>query len=215
MSLRVPLVNFSRGELAPQLYGRFDVDAYGAALRKARNVMVLKYGGVTKRPGFRLVGEVLDASKPSRVVPFQFSLEQAYALELGQGYMAPLALGGRVLEEELAVAGITNEAQAVVTVAYHALSVGDWWFFSDIKGDMGALVNGRSFKVTAVIDDAHFRLDLDTTGVGAFSGSDGGITRSGPPVVPVAPVVPPVVTPPDPPVVGGGGGGSFKGTQRF
>lgn len=215
MSPRIPLVNFSRGELAPQLYGRFDVDAYGSAVRKARNVMVLKYGGLTKRPGFRLVGEVLDTTKPSRIVPFQFSLEQTYALELGQGYMAPLALGGRVLEEELAVTGITNEAQAVVTVAYHALSVGDWWFFSDIKGAMGALVNGRAFKVVGVVDTNNFRLALDTSAVGPFTGSDGGITRSGPPVVPVAPVVPPVVTPPDPPVVGGGGGGSFKGTQRF
>ena len=47
--------NFSRGEIGPELRGRFDVDAYSAGLEAARNVIVLKYGGLTKRPGTRLV----------------------------------------------------------------------------------------------------------------------------------------------------------------
>ncbi|WP_062788570.1 hypothetical protein [Novosphingobium capsulatum] len=215
MTVRVPQVNFSRGELGPQLYGRFDVEAYGSTLRQARNVLVLKYGGITKRPGTRLVGEVLDASKSTRLVPFQFSLTQTYALEMGQGYMAPCADGGRVLEEELAITGISNAAQAVVTVAYHGLAVGDWWYFDGVKDGLGDLLNGRAFKVVAILDDSHFAVAVDTSAAPSFTGCDGGITRSAPPTVPVAPVVPPVVPPPDPPATGGGGGGSFKGTQRF
>jgi hypothetical protein len=82
---RTAQANFCRGELGPQLYGRFDVDAWGTALRRARNVIVLKYGGLSKRPGTQLVAEVLDASQPVRLVPFQFSLDQTYALEMGQG----------------------------------------------------------------------------------------------------------------------------------
>ena len=61
-NFRAAQTNFSRGEIAPHLYGRFDVEAWNSAVRKARNVMVLKYGGLTKRPGTQLVGEVLDPS---------------------------------------------------------------------------------------------------------------------------------------------------------
>ncbi|WP_179504348.1 MULTISPECIES: hypothetical protein [unclassified Sphingomonas] len=209
MSVRIPQVNFSRGELGPQLYGRFDVEAYGSTLRQARNVLVLKYGGITKRPGTRLVGEVLDASKPTRLVPFQFSLTQTYALEMGQGYMAPCAAGGRVLEEELAITGITNAAQAVVAVAYHGLAVGDWWYFDGVDGGLGDLLNGRAFKVVTIVDDSHFAVAVDTSAAPAFSGCEGGITRTVTPTPPVVPVVPPVVETPAPPTTGGGGGGGF------
>ncbi|MEO7468532.1 MAG: hypothetical protein ABIV36_16070, partial [Sphingobium limneticum] len=80
MSYRLAQPSFSKGEIAPDLYGRFDVDAYSQSLRLARNVVILKYGGVTKRPGTRLVAEVYDASAPVRLVPFTFSIEQTYAL---------------------------------------------------------------------------------------------------------------------------------------
>lgn len=204
MTPRAVQVNFSRGELAPQLYGRFDVDSYQSAVRRARNVIVLKYGGLTKRPGTRLVGEVLNASQPGRLIPFQFSIDQTYALEMGQGYMAPCVAGGRVLEEELAITGISNAPQAVVSVAYHGLVVGDWWYFIGVAGGMGDLLNGRFFKVVSIVNDGAFVIDADTREVDAFSGCEGGITRTSPPAVVTPPTVPPVVSPPEPPVVGGG-----------
>ena len=209
MSVRIPQVNFSRGELGPQLDGRFDVDSYGSALRQARNVLVLKYGGITKRPGTRLVGEVLDASTPTRLMPFQFSLTQTYALEMGQGYMSPCADGGRILEEELAITGITNAAQAVVEVAYHGLVVGDWWYFDGVAGGLGDLLNGRFFKVVAVVDDSHFAVAADTSAAPAFSGCTGGTTRTSAPATTTSPVVTPVVETPASPTTGGGGGGGF------
>jgi hypothetical protein len=98
VNFRVAQVNFSRGEIAPHLYGRFDVDAWQSGLKRARNVFVLKYGGVCKRPGTELVAEVIDASSDNRLMPFQFSLTQAYVLEWGNLYMAPIADGGRVLD---------------------------------------------------------------------------------------------------------------------
>lgn len=98
MNFRAAQVNFSRGEIGPHLYGRFDVDAWQSGLKKARNVFVLKYGGVTKRPGMEFVAEVIDAAHDNRLIPFQFSLTQAYALEFGHLYMSPCADGGRVLD---------------------------------------------------------------------------------------------------------------------
>lgn len=99
MNFRLAQANFSRGELAPQLYGRFDVDAYQSAVKLARNVMVLKFGGLAKRPGTFLVDEVAGDG-PHRLISFQFSLTQAYALEFGNSYMSPCAEGGRVVGAE-------------------------------------------------------------------------------------------------------------------
>lgn len=210
MGFRLAQPNFAKGEIAPDLYGRFDVDAYGTALRKARNCFVLKYGGLMKRPGTRLVAEVYDESQPVRLIPFQFSIEQAYALELGQGYMRVAAAGGLVLNEELAIAGITNEGQAKVTAQYHGYAVGQDVFLSGIDGDLGDRLNNRFFPVVSVIDDHNFRIGLNTLGMPAFTGATGGITRTeDPDPDPVDPVVPDPVEPPPPPYTGGGGGYGF------
>lgn len=206
MGYRLAQASFSKGEIAPDLYGRFDVDAYQSSLRTARNVVVLKYGGVTKRPGTRLVAEVYDASEPVRLIPFKFSIEQAYALELGQGYMRVAAAGGLVLNEELAITGITNEAQARITAANHGYSVGQDVFLSGIEGDLGEELNFRFFPVVAIVDDDNFRIGVDTSAMPAFTGATGGITRTDPPAPdPVDPPVPEPVEPPPPPPTGGGG----------
>lgn len=211
MTYRVAHVNFSKGELADELLGRFDVAAYNAGLKRARNVVILKYGGVTKRPGTRLVAEVYDASEPTRLIPFQFSLEQAYALEMGQGYMRPAALGGIVLNEELAVTGITKANPAEITVPFHGYSTNDQVILSGQEGMTE--INGRILTVLASTGDNSFTVDLDSRGFGTWAGSSGGITRTeAPDPDPAPPVVPPVSPPPPPPPVGGGGG--WTGIER-
>lgn len=198
---RVGQVNFSRGEIGPQLYSRFDVDSYSAGLKRARNVMVAKFGGVVKRPGTEIVGEVLDATEPVRLIPFQFSLTQAYALEMGQGYMAPCAFGGRVLEEELAITGVSLAANAQITAAYHGYSVGNRVWLSGIAGALGDLLNNRFWQVVSVVDANNFTINADTRGLAAFTTATGGITRSvAPDPDPTPPVVSPPVEPDLPPV---------------
>lgn len=214
MNLRQVQPNFSRGELGPQLYGRFDVDAWQSSVRKARNVIVLKYGGLTKRPGFQLVGEVLDKSQGNRLIPFEFSDEQTYALEFGQGYMAPVALGGRVLETELTVTGISSAATAEIEAAFHGYSVGNLVWITGIAGELGELLNNRAWTVLSVADADHFTIDADTTGLEAFTAAAGGETRTEEPAPdPTPPTVPAPVPPPPPPVVGGGGGGLRGGAS--
>lgn len=207
--LRAGLFNFSKGELAPQLYGRVDVAAYSAAARMARNVVVLKYGGLQRRMGTRLVYELKepalgwdDPSSAARLIPFEFSIEQTYVLLMTQAQMRPLALGGAVLEEELAITGITNEATAKITIPYHAYDVGEEIFLKGIAGALGEFLNGRSWTVTAVVDANNFRINADTSALAAFTAAAGGITRTGPPAGPPAPpTVPPVYNDPAPPEV--------------
>lgn len=201
--------NYSRGELAPELRGRFDVDSYQAALKLARNVFVLKYGGVSKRPGTRFVGEIISKDDDNRLIPFSFSYEQTYALEFGQGYMAPCALGGRLLETEVSITGISAALNAQVTSVFHGYSVGNKVWITGVAGEMGELLNGRAWTVQSVVDVDNYTIDADTRGL-IFTGATGGEDRTvAPDPDPTPPTVPDPVDPPEEPSTGGGGGDDF------
>ena len=214
MAFRVQQANFSKGEIAEELVARVDVSSYSTALRRAENVVILKYGGVTKRSGTRLVSEVyLDEGV--RLIPFQFSLTQTYALEMGQGYMRAAAAGGMVIEEKLTIISITRGTTTIVEVVYHDFSVGDQAYFSGVKGCED--LNGKIGRVFSVTDASHFVIDLDTSEYDAFTSDTGGITRTGLPIPPPAhPVVPPVIVIPDPPDLSGYGlyGSGLYGRYR-
>ncbi|KAB0670349.1 hypothetical protein F6V30_09355 [Oryzomonas sagensis] len=87
MGTGIPQTAFTAGELAPSLYGRVDLARYLTGLKTCRNFMVMPYGGVANRPGTRMLAEVKDNSKRSRLIPFQFSAAQSYALEFGEHSM--------------------------------------------------------------------------------------------------------------------------------
>ncbi|QNA85149.1 hypothetical protein G4G27_14945 [Sphingomonas sp. So64.6b] len=182
MALRTGQPNFSKGEISEDLLARVDVGAYQVGLRRAHNVTILKYGGVTKRPGTRLVAEVY-ADQGVRLTPFQFSLTQTYALEMGQGYMRPAAGGGLVIEEKLTIEAITLGATTMIQAAYHEYVVGDQVYFDGIEGTTE--LNGRVARVLSVGDSAHFTIDVDSTGFGAFTADNDGTTRVAAPPPPL------------------------------
>ena len=201
---RAPQVNFAKGEVSEEIASRFDVQAYASGVKRARNVRVRRYGGLAKRMGTVFVSEVLDASKPVRLVPFEFSREQTYALELGQGYMRVATRGGMVLEENLSILGIATGDPTVLHVPYHGYAVGDQVYLvgGPLGTPLGQLLSGRTWRVSAVPDDSHFAIAVDSTGL-AFTTWSGGIERTAEPPPPEPdPVVPPPVDPPPPPPVG-------------
>jgi hypothetical protein len=213
MAYRASLPNFSKGELAPELIARTDVASYSAGVRRARNVFIRKYGGLSKRMGTRFVSEVLDATQPVRLLPFQFSIEQAYALEFGQGYMRPAANGGMLLEEALTITGIDRGATTIIHAAFHGYSVGDLVYFRDVAGM--AQINGRTGKVVAIGGSGTFTVNVDSRAFSPFTTDAGGITRAGTPAPPPAPPPVPEPTPePEQPVTGGNGGGRYEGVRK-
>jgi hypothetical protein len=201
---KVALPNFSKGEIAPVLYGRIDTSQYNAGLKLARNFLVQKYGGVTFRPGTRFVGKVDDPAAPLRFVPFQFSISQSYVLTMQQGIMRPVALGGYVVEQNTKITAITKGATTLVQSPYHGYAEGDRIFFSGIEG-MTEL-NNLTATVLAVPSLDTYRVDIDSTTFSNFISSNGTVNSAPPAPPPAPPVVPPVVPPPPPPDVGGGGG---------
>ena len=209
---RVGQHNFSRGVLSKELWGRTDIAPYNAAVRQGKNVLILKYGGLTKRPGTRLVYEITDGAK--RLMPFEGAYEASYALLFGQGNMRLGALGGMVLEQALTVEAVSTANPAVITAAFHGLATGDEVFFSGVAGAVG--LNGR-ILVATVINDNQFSVPVDGASLGTFTGDAGGTTRTTEPTPPPPPIdVPDPVPPAEPPPVGGGGGtGGYGGFGSY
>lgn len=210
---RALLPNFSKGEIAPDLYGRIDTGQYSSALKTARNWIVQKYGGISFRPGTRVVGKWDDPDEPLRFVPFQFSIDQAYVLAMGQGLMRPLANGGYVIEQDTQITGITLGYPTALEIPFHGYSAGDRLYLAGIEGTTE--LNGRFVEVLTVPDADTITIDLDSTNFGAFVSSDGTLNAGPPPAPPAPPVVPPVVVPPSEPDVGGGGGYDYGWRGRF
>lgn len=108
MGAQLRQTNFSAGELDPQVQGRSDLPVFGKGLKTCRNFVPLKTGPAMSRPGSTFVAQVKDVAayegydagdgpdRPVRLVPFVFSDEQAYVLELGERYIRFHQLGRTV-----------------------------------------------------------------------------------------------------------------------
>lgn len=81
MSFAEPIkTNFTAGELSPRLMGRVDLTKYFNGAEKIENFFCLVAGGVTRRPGTCFVLQSAHTGK-SRLMGFEFNVEQAYILE--------------------------------------------------------------------------------------------------------------------------------------
>ncbi len=78
--------SFTGGELSPNLYSRVDMARWPVSLKTCRNWITQPYGGAKNRPGTYFIGEVKDSTKKVRLVPFRYSSDDTYVLEVGDGY---------------------------------------------------------------------------------------------------------------------------------
>lgn len=72
---------FNAGEIGPRLAARVDFAKYQNAGARVENLIPLPQGGLARRPGTRFVAPAQDHGKRPRLIPFEFSTEQAYVLE--------------------------------------------------------------------------------------------------------------------------------------
>ena len=87
---------FNAGEWSPLLEGRQDLAKYLIALRRMRNFYPKVQGPAIRRPGTRYVATVKDSSNKVRLLPFEFSVEQAYIIEAGDMYFRFYRNNGRI-----------------------------------------------------------------------------------------------------------------------
>lgn len=89
--------NFTAGELSPRLTARIDYEKYANGCQTLENFIVHPHGGASRRPGTEYIAETKTSSNSSRLIPFEFSTEQAYVLEFGHEYMRVFKDGGQVI----------------------------------------------------------------------------------------------------------------------
>lgn len=211
----IPYSNFTKGELSPELQARIDTNQYTAGVKRARNFIIQRYGGLSFRPGFRYIGEVDTFSEKLKYIPFQYNIEQSYVLAIGNTGMRLLSGGGFLIEENVRITAITKDVQAQITEPYHGYVVGERVYFSGIVGM--TQLNGQVGTVTVVVDANNYKINIDTsTNYGTFVSSDGTLRVGAPAPPPATPAPPPVpAVPPADPVTtaadssgSGGSGGS-------
>ena len=141
------LTNFTAGEISPRTIGRVDIAKYYNAAALIENMIVLKAGGARRRPGSRFVREVKDSSNTTRIIRFEFNVEQSYVIELGDLYARFFANNGVILEN-VAVTGATQANPVVLTVTGHPFTTGDAVTVTSVGGMVE--INDRTFTITVV-----------------------------------------------------------------
>lgn len=95
MPLNLKQPSMSAGELSPSLYARTDLEVYRTGLSRCENFFVGYQGGVKRRSGFRFIGQC-KTNQETILIPFQFSTQQTYVLEVGPQYIRFIANGAYV-----------------------------------------------------------------------------------------------------------------------
>lgn len=172
------------GEWSPALFGRSDLDKYKRACSTLRNMFASYRGGASSRAGLAFVGQSKQpgTSVTPQLIPFQFSVTQGYALELGDEYMRFVQDGGYVLESDFTITGITQASPGVFTAAGHNFSNGDWVFLSGIGGAVnlnnriGIVANSNQGAGTFTLENTLTLAAISTAGFPAYT-SGGTVAR--------------------------------------
>lgn len=89
--------NCTSGEISPLLHQRSDLAQYQNGLETCLNAIVTPYGGVKRRYGTKFIYPAKHADKVCIVRKFEFSINQAYTLEIGEYYIRFFFNSGIVL----------------------------------------------------------------------------------------------------------------------
>src|SRR4030042_1260860 len=79
--------NFTSGEVTPLMGAKVDLAKYYTGCALLENMLILPFGGVVKRGGTKYIASAKHHDKTARLVRFEYSSEQAYALEFGEYYI--------------------------------------------------------------------------------------------------------------------------------
>lgn len=122
MSIHLLQATFARGEISPRLHSRADIEHWAMSLKTCLNYFVMRQGGLQKRTGTVFAGEVKDFAKQARLIPFVFSTEQSYVVEMGELYARYFANGGAVMNGASPVETVLPYSEAELFEVQHAQS---------------------------------------------------------------------------------------------
>jgi len=95
---------FASGELAPALAVRADLAKYTTGLKRCRNFIVQRHGGVANRPGFRYVSATKDYNANVRLIRYKSEIaNESILIEMGIQYFRFFKNGAPVELDPLSV----------------------------------------------------------------------------------------------------------------
>ena len=97
-NVRTQQRSFGGGEVTPEFFGRIDDAKYQTGAALVRNFLILPHGPAANRPGFAYVRAVKDSTKRVRLIEFEYSTTQTFAIELGAGYFRFHTQGGTLMD---------------------------------------------------------------------------------------------------------------------
>lgn len=152
--------NFAGGELAPALHGKNDLVKYQTGAKQLRNMTIMRSGGVQNRPGTNFIGEVLDPSKETRLVPLTYYTD-SLVLEFGDETLRVISDDALVTKNYHWISAATQASPCVLTLRNYgdypqsfALTNGCRITISGVTGM--TQLNGNTYKIK----------NLTTTGTG-------------------------------------------------
>lgn len=172
MRTRKHQYSFASGEVSPEFFGRGDAVQFQTGLSKCENLIIKPQGSARTRPGTGLVSRCFNQASRAQLMPFTYDLDQAYAIEVGNGIFRFHSGGGTLLwATPINVGDLgTNDTLDLVTLpdgvlicaAPHGLVSGDEVRVTVSSGGTlpGGLASFTAYKVT-VLDSR--RLQFSTS----------------------------------------------------
>lgn len=161
--------NYSAGELAKKLAGRYDLGVYYNGAEWFQNFVATVQGMASFRSGTVFVWNTRD-NQEAILIPFEYNTEQAYILEFTDQKMRVIKDGGIVTETAQDITDITQANPAVVTYSgADNYANGDRVIISGVVGMTE--VNNLEFTVANVDTGANtFELSgIDSSSYTAYS----------------------------------------------
>lgn len=136
--------SFAGGEIAEELYGRYDLPRYNTGLALCENFVVTPQGPVKNRAGTRYTRASARPGTRSRVIPFIRGNGQSLVVELAHEVIRFHKNGGTILEPTAlqpvtaVVPATAGFLQTTFTAAAHGFVDGDLVVLSGFTTDTGA-----------------------------------------------------------------------------
>lgn len=127
---------------------------WATSLRTCRNFQTQVHGGAINRAGTQFLQE-LNSNSAAKLVPFVFSITQAYVLEFSPGRVRAYANGAPVVSSStVSISGVTLSGtgpytRIVATSSPHGLVAGDGVQIADVTATGAYDVNGSWIVLTA------------------------------------------------------------------
>lgn len=96
MSRHAIWTNFTGGEITPRLGGRMDLKRFNSSCEVLENFRCTPHGPVIRRAGTRFVAKARYSDKRAILLPFIYSTEQPYVLEVGDKYIRFFKNSGQI-----------------------------------------------------------------------------------------------------------------------